>query len=69
MIVAIILLIIVILIILGRKPFKLDSEIRSNPADSYAEAAARIEHLQAAEAEAAELNPVCATSRRVSGAS
>jgi carboxylesterase len=61
MILAIIALIIVILIVLGMKPFKLDSEIGSNPASGYEEAAARINQIQAAEAELAELNPVCAT--------
>lgn len=61
MILTIIALIIVILIVLGMKPFKLDSEIGSNPASSYEEAAARINQIQAAEAELAELNPVCAT--------
>ena len=61
MILAIIVLIIVILIVLGMRPFKLDAEIDSNPANGYEEAAARINQLQAAEAELAELNPECAT--------
>ncbi|MGB3702307.1 MAG: alpha/beta fold hydrolase [Anaerolineales bacterium] len=61
MIIAIILLIIIILIFLGLRPFKLNSEVRSNPASSYEDAAARIEAIQSEEAELGELNPVCGT--------
>jgi len=61
MIIAILVLIIVILIVLGMKPFELNSDFSSNPVDSYKEAAIRITKIQTEEAELAELNPVCAT--------
>ncbi|MGB5843085.1 MAG: alpha/beta fold hydrolase [Anaerolineales bacterium] len=61
MIIAIILLIIIILIFLGLRPFKLNSEVRSNPASSYEDAAVRIKAIQSEEAELGELNPVCGT--------
>ena len=61
MIIAIILLIIIILIFLGLRPFKLNSEVRSNPASSYEDAASRIEAIQSEEAKLGELNPVCGT--------
>ena len=51
MVFAIIVLIIIILIVLGMKPFKLDADFISDPASSYEEAIARIEEIQAAEAE------------------
>ena len=61
MIIAVAGLIIVILIILSLKPYKLNKEISSNPAGSYAEATVRIEQIQSAEDELAELNPECGT--------
>jgi carboxylesterase len=61
MIIPILVLIVVILIVLGMKPFKLNSELSSNPAGSYEEAASRITKIQTAEAKLGELNPMCAT--------
>lgn len=61
MLIAVIGLVILVLIILSLKPYKLNAEINSNPAGSYVEAAARIEQIQAGEAELAELNPECGT--------
>ena len=61
MVIAIIALIIFVLIVLSMKPFKLKQEFSANPTSSYAEAAARIEDVQTAEAEIADLNQVCGT--------
>jgi carboxylesterase len=61
MVIAIIALIIFVLIVLSMKPFTLKEEFNANPASSYVEAAARIEQVQAAEAEIADLNQVCGT--------
>ncbi len=61
MIIALIVIIIILLIVLGMKPFKLNMEISSNPAGSYDEAVSRVEQIQSAEADLADLNPVCAT--------
>ena len=61
MIIALIVIIIILLIVLGMKPFKLNIEISSNPAASYGDAVTRVEQIQFAEADLANLNPVCAT--------
>ena len=61
MIIALIAIIIILLIVLGMKPFKLNMEISSNPAGSYDEAVSRVEQIQSAEADQADLNPICAT--------
>lgn len=58
---AIIVLIFIVLIVLSMKPFKLKQEFDAHPASSYEEAAARIEEIQAKEAEKADLNQVCAS--------
>jgi esterase/lipase len=59
MIIAVVIFLIIVLIVMGLKPFKLKSEFNSNPATSYEEAVARFEMVQAAEAELADINPVC----------
>jgi carboxylesterase len=61
MLIAVIGLVILVLTILSLKPYKLNAEINSDPADSYDEAARRIEQIQAGEAELADLNPECGT--------
>jgi carboxylesterase len=61
MIIAIIALIIIVLLILGMKPFKLNTLIKADPARSYAEALARIEEIRTVEGELAKLNQVCAS--------
>lgn len=45
------------------RPFKVDAEVASRPASSYAEAVARIETIQAAEDARGDLDPVCHTTR------
>jgi esterase/lipase len=61
MVIPIIALIIIVLVILGMKPFELKQEFSANPVEGYDEAAARIEKIQAQEAELINLNQVCAS--------
>jgi carboxylesterase len=54
-------LFIILLLLLAYKPFSLRETFVSNPAESYEEAVARTEDIQAAEAEIPDLSPECGT--------
>ncbi len=53
--------IIILLVVLALKPFSLRESFTPDPAENYAEAVARIEEMQAAEAEIPDLSPECGT--------
>jgi carboxylesterase len=53
--------IIILLVVLALKPFSLRESFTPDPAENYAEAVARIEEMQAAEAEIPDLSPECAS--------
>ena len=60
LIIALIVLVILGLII-GTRPYKLNSEIRPNPVSSYEEALSRVEQILAEESQLLQLNPMCGT--------
>ena len=49
------------------RPFKVDAEVASRPASSYAEAVARIETIREAEDARGDLDPVCHTTLMTHG--
>jgi carboxylesterase len=51
--------IVIVLLILALKPFSLRESFTPNPAESYEEAVARVQDIQAAEAEIPDLSPEC----------
>lgn len=61
LIIVMIVVFIILLVFFGTRPFKLRTEIRSNPAGSYDESVTRVEQIQSAEAIIMDLNPVCKT--------
>lgn len=52
---------IVILVVLAKRPFRLNREVKPDPVDSYQEAISRIQQIQAEESSIKDLNPVCET--------
>jgi pimeloyl-ACP methyl ester carboxylesterase len=57
----VIIVLIIIVTVLGIRPFRLKSDFNPQPASSYEEAVARIEEIQAGEADLADLNQICAS--------
>jgi pimeloyl-ACP methyl ester carboxylesterase len=55
-------LLILTLVILGTRPFRLNSLVKSDPASSYEAALSRIKQIQSLEQEMDDLNPQCGTS-------
>jgi carboxylesterase len=61
LIIVLIVIFFLILVFFGTRPFKLRTEIKSNPAGSYNESVTRVEQILSDEAKIIELNPVCGT--------